>query len=156
MKTVRGEIAFWKSWHMKFSKVHTMTPKWTQIIWQSTYAPPSTRRSNLHPFRSLISRLQNVTHFTMFPLMPLLNFQCVTKLQGNSLYSLHGKQCPHKVWMRSDENFSRNSVLKFPAPYRPVKKLFMFGRSPWKVIDYIPYDYHILNYKQHFEIISLS
>ncbi len=32
----------------------------------------------------------------------------------------HGSQCPHKVWLTSDENYSRSSDLKFPVLYDPV------------------------------------
>ncbi len=39
-------------------------------------------------------------------------------LTGIRIY--HGNQCCHKVWMGSNENWGRNSTLKFPAAHGPV------------------------------------
>ena len=41
-----------------------------------TVAP---RVPNFGPFRSMISRFQNIAHFTIFSLTPMLKFQSATK-----------------------------------------------------------------------------
>ena len=36
------------------------------------------RVPNLHPFHSMISRIQDIAHFRIFPLTPMLKFQSAT------------------------------------------------------------------------------
>ena len=62
----------------------------------------------------------------------------------------HGRQCPHKVWLKSDEKCRKSSILKFLSTiYGPVlTKIskchkFFFKLADWqKVIACIPPDYH--------------
>ncbi len=77
---------------------------------------------NFTLFRSVISCFQNIAHFWIYPLAPMLKFQSATKsliladrqnisMTLYSLISAYDCLIYHKVWLRSDENWS--SVLKF-------------------------------------------
>ena len=82
------------------------------------------RVTNLCPFRSTISRFQDVAHFRRFPLIPMLKFQSAAKflIFGKSPIYTHnfafGYDCLiyHKVWLRLDKSRRRSSVLKLPGP----------------------------------------
>ena len=86
----------------------------------------------------------------------MLKFQSATNFfktwpiakKSDSLYSAMIAQCPHEVWLTSDEHCSRSSVLKCPAPYDPVLTKFqstieflIFGRSPKKSQPILAPDY---------------
>ncbi len=63
-----------------------MTPNQTQGIgYQSTLHMYTVvpRVPNFRPFRSMVSRFQDIAHFRIFPLTPTLKFQSVTILFFN-------------------------------------------------------------------------
>ena len=72
--------------------------------------------------------LVEILHISCFPLTPMLKFQKCHKLlifladNQNIRNFIFPYDCRiyHKVWPRSDENCTRSSILKFPAPYGPV------------------------------------
>ena len=129
MKIVEG-VVFRKSWNQKFCKVHRMTPNQTQGIGHQKYciyvhcSTPSPIFSSVLLYDYLFSRYSTFR----FPIDSYLKILKCHKIfntwpigkKSNSLYSTMVTQCPHKVWLTSDENSRRRSVLKFPAPYGPV------------------------------------
>ena len=129
-----------------------MTPNQTQGIGQQKYHT-FLHCSTLSPkfsFCSTISRFFEIFRILGFPLSPMLVCHTIFKTwlipkKNNSLYSIMVAQCPHKVWLTSDENCGRSSILKCPAaPYGPVftkiskcHKIFNFSQITKKVISYI-------------------
>ncbi len=80
---------------------------------------------------------QILIHFSLFydqprcctfqdsPLTPMLKFQSATKIMADR-QNIYNFTFPYdclsytQVWLRSDQNCWRSSVLKFSAPYGPV------------------------------------
>ena len=79
-------------------------------------------------FGSMIIRFQEIAHFRIFPLIPMLKFQSATKILIFGRSPKHLLFYPllwlpylsYKVWLRSNQHCRRSSVLKFPAQYGPV------------------------------------
>ena len=103
MKTVEG-IVLRRSWNRKFCKVHRMTPNQTQGI-EHQKCPryvhcrifPLTlnvKISKCHKIFNFLADRQNI-HNLIFP------YDCHIYL---------------KVWPRSDNNYRRSSLFKFPVP----------------------------------------
>ncbi len=98
----------------------------------SAYAVFGTTNPNFQPFRPTISRYHTrYCTFYDFPLTPMfklfatfffLNWVDCQKCQP---VFPQGKQCPQKVWPRSDET-CRSCVLKFPAAYGSVLRIYNF------------------------------
>ena len=88
----------------------------------------STPSPKFHPFRYTISRFQDIAHFRIFPLTPRLKFQSDIKIlnfgRSANIYQnfllLHDYLIYHKVWLRSDQNWRRSTILKFLLPQGPM------------------------------------
>ncbi len=72
---------------------------------------------NFRPFRSTISRFQDIAHFRIFPLTYMLKFQRVTKfsilVDRQNIYNFtFTDDCLiyHKVWLRSDQKCRSSSI----------------------------------------------
>ena len=84
------------------------------------------RVPNFSPFHSTASCFQNIAHFRIYPLTPMLKFQSITNFlilpDRQNIYNFTFP-CDcfiyHKVWLRLDKN-CMSSVLKFSATYGPV------------------------------------
>ena len=81
---------------------------------------------NFHPFRSTISRFQDIAHLRI----PIDSHVKISKYHKFKFLAdqqnIYNFTFPYdyliydKVWLRSDKNCRRSSVLKRPAPYGPV------------------------------------
>ncbi len=87
------------------------------------------RAQNFHPFCSTIIHFQDIPHFTIFSLTPMLNFRSatfvfifgrqITKENDNFMFP-YDSLIYHKVWLRLDKPCRRRCILKSPAPYGSV------------------------------------
>ena len=121
---------------LKLNSKNSKNSKTRKVLYITQYIGQQV--PNFHPFRSTISHFQDIAHFGIFPLTPMLKFQSATDflIFGRSpkhitlhsfialfiIYYIFIIYCLiyHKVWLRSDKNCRRSSILKYPAPYGPV------------------------------------
>ncbi len=91
------------------------------------------RVPNFRPFRSTTICFQNIAHFRIFALTPTLKFQSATNflIVGRStkhVYKVifsYGCLIYHKLWLRSDKNDRRRSILKISSSiWSSVNKKF--------------------------------
>ena len=123
-----GRVAFWKFSHRKFSKVHRMTPNWTQGIGHEKYpiyAVPSTAR---HKFSSIWLHDMSFSRYCTFEDFPIESHVNIWKCRKYSAISqlvrLPRKlmACIVRAMVANVLNIRfawdhMSSILKLPAPY---------------------------------------
>ncbi len=85
------------------------SPKFSSV---SLYVQPFSKYSTCQDF-PIDSHVKISNCHKMFKTWPISK-------KVTSCNSHHGSQCPNTVWLTSDKNYWRNTILKFPVPYGPV------------------------------------
>ena len=109
-------------------QVHRMTPNQTQGIGYQTFPTYMHCSTPSLTFSSVSLYDQPFFHILGFPLISMLKFQSDTfffnfwQIVKKYPWFVFPYDCRiyHKVWPGSNENCTRSSVLKFPAPYGSV------------------------------------
>ena len=108
-----------------------MTPNQTQGISLQkypTYLYCSALRSQIFIRFALRTTIFEIFHILGFPVDShvkiskchnIFKFWQIAKMCHNVLFT-HNYLIYHKVWLRSDENWRRNSILKFLLPWGPM------------------------------------